>query len=248
MAFKTRLKTLFYEQRGIFFNALFLVFLLALQPLLLRRMDAVINHDRRDVLVGSLLLLVMVLETLGIWLKVPGVMKRLLERDPERNPAGFFFFAVWALHTVLSALLLFPFLKSFGLDENETMGLVLLVLVVLKELVLLGYLMIGAGNRATRLLPMDLSRAELAGDFLLFMFAAVAFSATWGVISPGVQVSQGNFVLTVVNAFGAGLIFLILFLPLRMVYVIEEWNTKGYAPWLVVTTLLNTAAAVWVLR
>lgn len=248
MALGAKLKSLFYEQRGVFFNALFLVYLTTLQPLLLRRMDAVINRDQRDVFVGTLILLIMVMETLGIWLKVSGVMQRLRERAPERNPAGLFFFAVWALHTVLSALLLFPLLKSFGLDQSEAVGMVLLILVVLKELVLLGYLMIGAENRATRLFPKDLSRSELAGDLLLFLFAAVAFSATWGVISPGVPVFKGNLALILVNAFGAGLIFLILFLPLRMVYVIEEWNTRGYAPWLVVTVLLNTAAAVWGLR
>jgi hypothetical protein len=245
VTFGARLKTLFFEQRGVFFNALFLVYLATLQPLLLGRMDAVINRDQRDVFVGTLILLIMVLETLGLWLKVPPVMRRLLERDPERNPAGIFFFAVWALHTVLSALLLFPFLKSFGLDRNEAVGITLLVLVVLKELVLLGYLMIGAENRARKLLPGNLSRAELAGDLLLFLFASVAFSATWGVISPGVPVFKGNLALILVNLFGSGLIFLILFLPLRMVYVIEEWNTRGYAPWLVATTLLNTVAAVW---
>jgi hypothetical protein len=48
MAFGAKLKILFFEQRGIFFNALFFVYFVTLQPFLLRRIEGVIIPARAD--------------------------------------------------------------------------------------------------------------------------------------------------------------------------------------------------------
>jgi hypothetical protein len=64
---------------------------------------------------------------------------------------------------------------------------------------------------------------EFAGDFLLFIWGAVAYTSTWVYMSKDTPlVTGGSPLITSLEVFAALFIFFIFFLPIQVVYLQEE--------------------------
>jgi hypothetical protein len=254
--------SLFMRFRGILFNLLFLAYLALLQPLVLRRLDAVLERGAVDPLLGVLLLVVPWLELAGMYFKAPVVLERLRQgaaRWPSTFPT-----VVWMAHLVLNVMLFVGF-ACFGVvsgDDPPLWGVLLMVAVVLKELYFLLYWTLkvepvqaratsSAEDSEARHSPSPYPArpgwSELAGDLLLLPFALLSFSCLWQMLvarSPIHYSSPGD---AVVELALAVFVFLLLFAASRSLYVIEEWATlRGKWPiaaW-AVSILLNLALAV----
>jgi hypothetical protein len=216
-----------FRFRGILFNLLFLGYLALLQPLVLRRLDGVLERGAVDPLLGVLLLVVPWLELAGLYLKAPVVLARLRTnsaRWPTTLPI-----VVWMAHLVLNIMLLVGF-ACFGVnsgDDPPLWGVLLMAAVVIKELFFLLYWTLkvepGKEPRETRFLQETWFLRELAGDLLLLPFALLSFSCLWQMLvarNPIHYSSPGD---AAVELALAVFVFLLLFTASRSLYVIEEW-------------------------
>jgi hypothetical protein len=121
--------------------------------------------------------------------------------------------------------------------------------VVIKELYLLLYF--GFKPRIKNLAePHKLAVRELCGDALIFAWSAVAFTVTWVYAAVQTPILRGNIVYVIAQLAGAAFLFLMIFLPLRLLQFYEDWSlprTRGQKLWGWLTLLANVIAAVGVM-
>ena len=231
------------KQRGVLFNLFFLLYMLSLQPILLREVSWVIERGRLNPILGWLMVIVSVLETIGIFLKTPAVAKRLdlAKRVGEAEKAGTgFVFLVWIFHTVIAVCLLMLAFQAFGVwstgseDEISLTAALIMFGLITKEIVILLYWMIKFApepedqrKESTAEQWRKMTRREIAGDIALFIFAAVAFTSIWEYIAINTPIETGNIFYMLLQYALAGFLCLLFYLPIRSLYIFEEFLMRS---------------------
>ena len=200
-----------FRYRGTVFNAAFLGFFILIQPLLYSRVINFFEVGQADYLLGGIILIAIVLEHFGFMLKVPAAMVRIDGERPRYNYAALNL-GFWALRLLIIVFMSLSLVRFFGLDQNfEWLYMVILLGLILKEMYLWPYAF--AGEDYVSFDPAERARNEFLGDLLMFSFSALSFSCIWSI--PHSHYAQNQYFLSAV-------IFLVVFLAVRMIYLIEE--------------------------
>ncbi len=231
----------FFQKRGILFNLFFLLYLFSFQPLLLREVSWIVERGQTNFWLGMLMIFVIVVETVGIFWKTPAVAQRLriLKQNKAAKETGFgFVFLVWIFHTVIAVSVLMIAFNAFGvviIRELEEMGgwiILIFVGMIVKELIILLYWMDQftakeADKPANQEQVQNNFRKEIFGDIALLIFGAVAFTSIWEFIAVNTPILPGSFFSIVSQYILAAFLCLIFFLPIRSLYIFEEYLTKS---------------------
>lgn len=196
--------------------------------------------ERSALWLGILIVVIAAAETWALPRKMRLVLARL---EGHRSPTVTLF-VLWMLHTVISILLLFTAVAAFGWDrDSSSVGqlpgwfLVLIVATVIKELYLLGVFFFAceATPAQASATPSDLEqkrppdvpqrprRLEPLLDGILLAYACIAYSSTWAAMfRQNEQYLGSNLALILFNVVAGAILFLLLYLPLRIPYWTEE--------------------------
>lgn len=246
--------------RGILFNLLFLIYQNFFQQLVLTRIRNIVELNLKDYALGSILFIIIIIDFTGCALKIPPVIRRLWPHGDSNEKGGTlppkrfnsFDVIIWALRTVISLSMLMFLAKAFHIDQHENLMFGLMILIVIKELVVFFMLFLTNFSHTDRLHPLRLAIRELCGDICILIYSFVAYTATIDLIfSRSGQITDHNIALTILNIVAASLLFLLLYLPLRFIYIFEErrelkrtkliWFT--YAT--IVLNLISAIRAAW---
>ncbi|MEC5126815.1 hypothetical protein VSU19_08645 [Verrucomicrobiales bacterium BCK34] len=239
-----------YRWEGGLFNALCAIYFLTLGPLVVEAADKAMRvPDSRVHWLGFLIIGISLAEVYAFPAKLRFVRTAAREYG-DSTGAGFI---LWMFHAVISIILLFLAAGAFGVKISESSGsemptwlALLFPVIVIKELVFLGFLMwdksdTGESTKSEPEPEADAryerpNRREWLLDLILLSYACIAYSATWGAITINLSLEKENPVMLVVNLFVSSLLFLIFYLPLRIPYWLEEIaQTKTQADWLKLT-------------
>lgn len=243
-------KHLVYNYRGVLFNIAFFIYILTVQIPLVKAVSGVMEHGKINLLVGLLLILVTFAELVGIHLKLPVLNSRIGKGEIKRFAL---FFIIWVFHIIVNMSLVIFGLKAVGIffdsEHMAWLAMVFAVFVVLKEIYLLMYFW-AKPRLKKELSEKKLMTRELIGDVLIFCWSAVAFTVTWVYGASSGLVQPGSILVIVLQLVGAILIFLMMFLPLRLLQFYEEWSiprTRRQKLWSWLSLVLNILAALLIL-
>jgi hypothetical protein len=171
----------------------------------------VIYGGKSDILLGMVIIAAILSEFFGLYLK----------RGTASISSGGGFFFLWTLHLAVTTIMVMTACRALGADLEKigpAAGLAILANII-KELVLLGLLWSGSGNSPSR------AKGFLADSCILF-FYCTGFTTGWDVISatPGSNLHQylSNIPALVLYSIAAMIFFLIMYLPLRIGYLLTE--------------------------
>lgn len=235
-----------YRWEGGLFNALCAIYFVTLGPLVVEAADETMRvADSKVYWLGFLIIGISLAEVYAFPAKLRFVRAAAREYGDSIG-AGFI---LWMFHAVISIILLFLAAGAFGVEISESSGSempswlsLLIPLIVIKELVFLGFLMWDKNDSGESAEPERDARYERPKkrewiiDLILLSYACIAYSATWGAITMNLSLERENPAMFVVNLFVSSLLFLIFYLPLRIPYWLEEIaQTKTQADWLKLT-------------
>lgn len=216
-----------YRWEGAIFNILCGIYFLWLAPTVVDAANTAMRDPEAKVIwLGILLALISLAEVYAFPLKMRFVNEAIRDQGDTAGRA----FYLWLFHAVISMILLFLIASCFGFKLDESNGdempvwlMVLIPTTVIKELVFSGFLLSDKPKEA----PPDPKYArpqvrEWIVDFILVVYACVAYSATWGALTRGMTVADDHPVLFVLNLLLCTLLFLIFYMPLRIPYWVEE--------------------------
>lgn len=245
-----------YQWEGFVFNLFCGLAYVLLGPVLVETASLAVDgkledENRSAVWLGVLIILVSLLEIYAFPIKMRYIREAIREKGDDRASG----FVLWMFHTVVSIILVFVVSATFGgplmagkESEPSTWMMVAFFVVVIKELGLLSCLFIpgeGPPNPAYA----RPSLREKVVDLILIAYALVVHCVVWGTISR-MELQWGDPVMFVVNLLAASLVFLMLFLPLRIPYWIEEMaRAKTWQDWLLLcaSILAVLVPALWVI-
>ncbi|MBK1855342.1 hypothetical protein JO972_10260 [Verrucomicrobiaceae bacterium 5K15] len=217
-----------YRWEGGLFNVLCAIYFIVLGPRVVEAADYALRTPGSKVhWLGFLLIGIGVAEIYAWPIKMRYV-REAVRAFGDSIGAGF---VLWMFHAVISIILLFLGASAFGVPVADSSNadmpgwLALLMLaVVIKELVFLGFLMWDGKESSDAPVSRYIrpNRREWLIDFILVSYACVAYSATWGAITMNMTLEKENPVMFVVNVCVSALLFLIFYLPLRIPYWLEE--------------------------
>ena len=221
LAFRT------YRWEGFVFNVVCAVYFLFFASQVVDAADAAMRDpDAKIIWLGLLLGFISLAE---IW-AFPVKMRFINEAVRDNGDTAGRAFYLWMFHTVISIILVFLIAGSFGVKITDGAAeklpwwlQALFPVVVLKELVFLGFMWTSPDENAAR--NPKYSRPKLRewiADAILVVYACVAYSATWSAIVKGMSLDRNDPVMLVLDIFLSALLFLIFYLPLRIPYWIEE--------------------------
>lgn len=243
-----------YQWEGIVFNLLCALAYVLLGPTLVETASLAVDgkleeENRSAAWLGFLIILVSLLEIYAFPIK----MRYIREAIREHGDDGASGFVLWMFHAVVSIILVFVVSATFGQpvisgQESEPSAWVMVTffVVVIKELGLLLCLFVPAGGSPEPAYARP-NRREKVVDLILLGYAFVVHCVVWGTISR-MDLQPGEPVMFVVNLFAASLVFLMLFLPLRIPYWIEEMaRAKTVQDWLILagSVLAVLIPALW---
>jgi hypothetical protein len=239
-----------FANRGVVFNAVFFIYIFTLQWPLLNAVARVMEQGQTAPLLGLVLIVVTFAELVGIHLKLPVLNHRIGKRKIKHF---WLFFIIWVFHIVVNMMLVLFGMSAFGLSpSSERLAWIPIgfaFFVVIKELYLLFYF--AFKPRIKNLAePHKLALRELCGDALIFVWSAVAFTVTWVYAAVQTPILRGNIVYVIAQLAGAAFLFLMMFLPLRLLQFYEDWSlprTRGQKLWGWLTLLANVTAAMGVM-
>ncbi len=214
------------RSHGTLVTAIFVIYALFVQGWLLPMFGFVIGDGYGGRIAGIILLTIFVLETVGIWIKAPEIYARLKGENKEQS---IHIFLVWMFHLVVMSFLLNFGLEGLGIhhDSSEFLYGFVMAIGLIREIVLLVRIIMSEG--ATK---KHSGLNEIVADVFLTIFLCVGYTAIWETISANMQVEliMDDILLSVVYVGITMILFLIFFLPLRMMYVLEDFltiRTKG---------------------
>ena len=214
-----------YTWEGILFNLLCACYFLLLAPYIQTISIANIKGGTPIPWFGVLLLIISIAETYAFPKKMKYVHKAIQDHhDVFGN--GFF---LWMFHTVISILITFSALASFGYDispdsVNQPSNIVLFLpfFIVIKELYLL-FTMMGMHDENDSLEAYKRpNQKEWVLDLILLSYACLAYTATWSTFTANMSMERDNMAMYMLNCVVASILFLIFYMPLRIPYYLEE--------------------------
>jgi len=229
---------------GPVFNLVCAVYFFTVAPVVVRAGDRAMRYPEATVIwFGVAILVISLLEVYAFPRKMRFVARAAHDRG-DTMEAGFW---LWMFHTVISVILVFQVAGAFGVKvgegEDDSMpwwlGLLIFV-VVIKELVFLGFILVGDDKPPPERYARP-NRKEWPLDLILIAYACLAYSATWGAITTNLSMERENPPMYALNLFVSSLLFLIFYLPLRIPYWLEELSrvkTKKDVAWLVASVLI----------
>ena len=246
----------YYLIRGILFNLLFLIYQNLIQQWVLTRIRNIVDLNLKDYALGSILFLLIIIDFTGCTLKIPPVIRRLWPQGdsnensgsltPKRFDAIDFF--TWTLRTLISISMFMFLAKAFHIDQNEICMFLLIILIIIKELVILFMLFFINYSNTNNLHPQRNLIKELCGDICILIYSFFAYTVTIDLVfSSSEHISNHNIGLTLLNIVFASLFFLLLYIPLRFIYIFEERreNKGSKLIWITYATiLLNLISAL----
>ena len=209
------------RSHGTWFNLIFVGYALLVQPVLLAATSTVLLDDGTNVVIGLLLSLAIVLETIGLFWKIPHVQARLGVNADTQTMGEIMM--VWVLHTVLTVVLGIAAMQAFGIsiDDGGWIPPAVMMGLVIKEIAVLGVLTMKPAKMYDR-------AKEIHADIALAIFACIAYTGFWEVLAH----SFGS-VFETYSGFEAYLqlsvsifIFFIAFLPTRFGFFYEDALTQ----------------------
>lgn len=231
------------EYRNLLLNLLFGGYLLFLQPVLLRRLEATHGYSIPDPLIGSILLMLPLIELAGVYLKRPVFAFRfatcfpdnrsLLQNSRLRILAIVFTFFSQLFDMSLSAVFAFAALKMLGITSQAMLCLPVFPVIMFRGL-FVGMMWYSAifgeiAMKAPKQIDMRLAWHDLLGDVLLLFYAAIGYTVLWDANPFFQQSSLGNFFFvdffpgtTWGDDLFALLYLLAIYLVLRSVYLVQE--------------------------
>lgn len=246
--------------QGILFNLLFIAYLWLFQPQVTQKMTLVAKHGGQDAMLGWVLILASVLETVGFFLKAPRLKQRIAENPDNDKNWILIGWAVWIPHIAITIFILFMILQSFGMPIDPEVKypdtiIFIFFAIILKELFLLYGIywldnQVGENRFMGKIFPSDVTAARWSwlGDLLLFPYSVLAFTAFWELFVSGIPFTWKYIFDGVVEILSASLLFLFAYATSRSIYIIEEWavaRTRLNYLILAGTTLLSLAIALW---
>lgn len=223
-----RIRTLFERYRGLALNLGFILYLIFLNPWVVYQLRLIVVKEISSPLWGWFLIGLMLAELIAIHLKYPAVRTRLQKARPQQTMGGLFLIGIWIAHMLVNVLLGLAAMQAFGINHRSDKDLFLIVILAatLKELYLLFYLMYM--DKKTR--P-DVERRtykrEMWLDLVFFVYTCIGFSATWELMFGDLKLDTDLSMALFISA-AFMFVFFLFYLPLRMLYLIEEWYvTKG---------------------
>jgi len=243
---------------GVVFNLICGGYFLFLSPLVISTVRSGLGDDTGEVApafwLGILLLLAMGAEIWALPEKLKFVRTAMRQRNPEMEVnTGLIF--LWIFHATVTIILLGIAARELGADvftkgkEHSLPGwfLTLIILSVLKELYLLLAMWGMFDGKEIDPRYVRPKQREWICDILLILYACLAYSSTWGMVSE-TSLERSNPVMFVINIFTSSLLFLIFYLPMRIPYLQEEWSEMKrpgqFFRWLV-SLLMAVVPAVW---
>jgi hypothetical protein len=238
--------------RWVVLNLLFTLYLLFLQPLLLRRLSGVITRHRTDWPLAVLLMGVQLIELAGMALKAPDL------RGKAASTRGWSFL-IWIVHITLNVILLMTAMQALGIPisqakTNSSVQTALMIgftLVIFKELgVLFWWLNLGDAQANTTILPPSHPLQPAVSDLLLLAYSAVAFTSLWDWTAATTPIHTSNLFIAGVEYMAASLLFLIAFTASRGLLFIEEISAirnQQQATLHILAISVNLVIALWLL-
>jgi hypothetical protein len=231
------------EYRNVLLNLLFGGYLPFLQPILVCRLEATHGYSIPDPLIGSMLLMLPLLELAGIYLKRPLLAYHFAMRFPgnknlfkdSRLQILAAVFMSFSLLFGMSLLAVFTFaaLKMLGIVSPAMLCLPVFPVVMFRGCFIM-MLWYGASfgeiaMEAPKQISMRLAWRDLLGDILLLFYATIGYTVSWDA-GPFFQESAlGNFFFvdffpgtTWGDDFFALLYLLAVYILLRGVYLIQD--------------------------
>ncbi len=220
-----------YSWEGWFFNLACALYFWLLSPVIVAATKAAMQDDDTVFIpwLGVVLVVVSILEIYAFPEKMKYVHRAAKEHG-EQIGTGWF---LWMFHMAISVLMAMLVFESFGFEipdpdnsDEKMSGWMMLVIfiVVIKELYFLFCIMGLHGDDD----PLEgyerPNKKEWILDLILLAYACIAYTTTWESIASGVNMEKGNTAIYVVNLFGAGILFLMFYLPIRIPYYLEEMS------------------------
>lgn len=224
--------TWFYNFRFLVYGLSFLAYLWWIHPWLLDILVVTRTTSQTFVLLGLGIVLVQMLEPLGVWLKKPAVRERI-----RRWPNNFFLaqFGVGLsqlTHIFLAMMVFLHVMPLFGIEgmcfdyENRALPCLLtnlaFVAILCKEM-LIFFLVVEMQKPgdAHDLDAPGVKLREILGEPILLVFGMLTFTLSWSAImtfiEPGTTENWWGSLLSSL------LLFMMLYPPSRLVFVVEEW-------------------------
>jgi len=184
---------------------------------------------------GFLLIFMQVAEFIALRWKTHLVLLRIRETTGKRV-GGVALFYLWTFHCVTAVMLGRLAMQAFGLDFDKDQGwsIFLLFAIVIKELFLLAVMLdiegLDEDSQALVIQKQESFWKENTADIVLFFFAAITYTVFWEsqAYDPGSSLasSRSSIGSLLVEGTGALFLFSILFLPLKVPWLIELWYGK----------------------
>lgn len=228
MAFnQSSIQETIYSWEGWLFNVFCAVYFLLISPHVLEASVATMGDTREFIpWLGFTLIMISLLEIYAFPKKMKYVHRAVMEQGDEIK-SGFF---LWMFHAVISMIITFTILESFGYNVVAEEGkqdqpwwmMPLIFGVVIKELVLL-FTIIGLHESTDKLEAYKRpNKTEWIVDLILLVYACLVYTVTWENIASTVPMEKHNTPMYIVNLVAASLLFLIFYLPIRIPYYLEE--------------------------
>jgi len=222
---------------GTVVNVLFSAYAIFVATYLLDTLQPVVHEETQNTWVGVLIFIILFAEVLAIYWKNQALASRLEEK--EYDELSDYILLIWLAHLVLSTFLVMMALISIGIhfETHPISWTIILFGSIIREIVILTLFLSP---------PKPMIDKEIAADFILTVFACIAYTAFWGVMAGDIgnvfekyQTGEAIVQLTV-----SVLLFYIAFLPTRFGFFTEDvlaWKTNGRLPWIISLILAGIA-------
>jgi len=218
-----------YSWKGFIFSVLSAGYFLLISPLIEKMsLGKFAGENPSFPIFGIILLTLTILEVYAFPRKME-VVKRLLKGTGEK--IGGITMLLWITHIWISygamTYILFSFGYDFSGDKEEDAPFwftLLLIAVFIKEIYLLLYMVVDK----------DISEADYKKykkynflyDVILLLYSWIAFTVIWTKISSvsKIDIHTDNVFLLIFNIFALSILFLVMYLPIRITSLIEDWT------------------------
>lgn len=207
-----------------FLRLLFIAYAIFGAPALARPLKSALREGGENAWIPAIVILVVILlEAPGLYWKVLFTRRRALDQ-PVLGSGGHLtplFMAAGIGHMIVTMFLGMTALDAMGLMEPDSPGWVagIIILLFFKDM---GILFATAGNSTAREAPGHWK--DRISDVLLLLFGAVAYTVWWEVLVDLGEAGETSLPWWTWLILGPvmGLLFLMVYLPLRLNFLIEE--------------------------
>lgn len=222
---------------------MYAVYLWQLQPVVLQRLDATLGFQGTDILLGSILLGLPLLELVGVYLKNPvsayyakHYFSKHIEENPKYSSLGVAVFILAAiLHLGMAVALLIIAFQALGMRTGDDAALwlqlvfiIVLFVTIAKEafFIILWLNPFGGATIPPPQISTQLACRDLLGDVLLQIFAAIGYTVLWDALLAPIYLSArtgvviGQYIALVFH-------FLLIYPLLRSIYLFQEFYLEN---------------------